>query len=229
MKNNTKNAMPTTQTHCNIATKYLALSWIALFLTAATTTTQATPIVNLPTSYPRRTIPHEEQQELLQWQQQLHESRDSNMHHPPQSAGRAQIKRIQATQDGSDSTIEPYPHPDLAQWYRFREQSRQSSPALLYQESQFLQIQPIQEARLAIPDLEGHAVLDDENDDAGNELLDTEFDGLLRPDADDEVEFTIEGLDFVEEDDEAVEDDEQLFREDYDLDWWSEQDEDGLV
>ncbi|KAF9141193.1 hypothetical protein BGX30_005299 [Mortierella sp. GBA39] len=41
--------------------------------------------------------------------------------------------------------------------------------------------------------LGGHAVLDDDDDDAGNELLDTESDGLLRPDADDEIEGTIEG------------------------------------
>lgn len=35
--------------------------------------------------------------------------------------------------------------------------------------------------------------MDDDDDDAGNELLDTESDGLLRPDADDEIEGTIEG------------------------------------
>ncbi|KAF9155760.1 hypothetical protein BG015_008690 [Linnemannia schmuckeri] len=44
---------------------------------------------------------------------------------------------------------------------------------------------------------EGHAVIDDEDDDAGNELLDTELDsGLERPDDDD----TIEGQILEEED-----------------------------
>ncbi|KAF9088974.1 hypothetical protein BGX23_006999 [Mortierella sp. AD031] len=46
--------------------------------------------------------------------------------------------------------------------------------------------------------LGGHAVLDDDDDDAGNELLDTESDELLRPDADD----TIEGEVLEEEEDE---------------------------
>ncbi|KAF9114517.1 hypothetical protein BGX27_010574 [Mortierella sp. AM989] len=36
--------------------------------------------------------------------------------------------------------------------------------------------------------LEGHAVLDEEDDDAGNELLDTETDDLMRPDDDDTIE-----------------------------------------
>ncbi|KAK3826281.1 MAG: hypothetical protein JOS17DRAFT_751088, partial [Linnemannia elongata] len=50
-------------------------------------------------------------------------------------------------------------------------------------------------ARALVP--EGHAVIDDEDDDAGNELLDTELDsGLERPDDDD----TIEGQILEEED-----------------------------
>lgn len=69
-----------------------------------------------------------------------------------------------------------------------------------------LQLQEQHPVRRPLPDLEGHAILDDEDDDAGNELLDTEFDGLLRPDADDEIEDTIEGQDLVEEEeDEEVE------------------------
>ncbi|KAG0022882.1 hypothetical protein BGZ82_010881 [Podila clonocystis] len=52
--------------------------------------------------------------------------------------------------------------------------------------------------------LHGHAVLDDEDDDAGNELLDTELDGLLRPDEDD----TIEGEAIEEEEDEDEQEDE---------------------
>ncbi|KAF9293535.1 hypothetical protein BGZ74_011658 [Mortierella antarctica] len=58
--------------------------------------------------------------------------------------------------------------------------------------------------------LNGHAVLDDEDDDAGNELLDTELDGLLRPDEDD----TIEGEAIEEEEDE--EEDEQEDEDDID-------------
>ncbi|KAF9404642.1 hypothetical protein BGZ94_004035 [Podila epigama] len=61
--------------------------------------------------------------------------------------------------------------------------------------------------------LHGHAIVDDEDDDAGNELLDTELDGLLRPDEDDEVEGTIEGQILEEEeeedDDEGYVDDEE--------------------
>ncbi|KAF9943721.1 hypothetical protein BGZ72_003482, partial [Mortierella alpina] len=53
--------------------------------------------------------------------------------------------------------------------------------------------------------LNGHAVLDDDDDDAGNELLDTEADEFLRPDADDEVEGTIEGEVLEEEGDDEEE------------------------
>ncbi|KAF9311946.1 hypothetical protein BG003_006789 [Podila horticola] len=52
--------------------------------------------------------------------------------------------------------------------------------------------------------LHGHAVLDDDDDDAGNELLDTELDGLLRPDEDD----TIEGEAIEEEEEEDEQEDE---------------------
>ncbi|KAF9156989.1 hypothetical protein DFQ26_009157 [Actinomortierella ambigua] len=50
---------------------------------------------------------------------------------------------------------------------------------------------------------DGHAVFDDDDDDAGNEMLDTE-ELLLRPDADDEIEDTVEGqvLEIEEDDDE---------------------------
>lgn len=53
--------------------------------------------------------------------------------------------------------------------------------------------------------LHGHAVLDDEDDDAGNELLDTEMDGLLRPDEDDTIEG--EAIEEEEEDDEQEDED----------------------
>lgn len=53
--------------------------------------------------------------------------------------------------------------------------------------------------------LHGHAVLDDEDDDAGNELLDTELDGLLRPDEDDTIEG--EAIEEEEEDDEQEDED----------------------
>ncbi|KAF9086690.1 hypothetical protein BGX23_008647 [Mortierella sp. AD031] len=58
--------------------------------------------------------------------------------------------------------------------------------------------------------LEGHAVLDDEDDDAGNELMDTELDGLDRPDDDDTIEGEIllveeEETDDGDDDDEGVE------------------------
>ncbi|KAF9111743.1 hypothetical protein BGX27_004468 [Mortierella sp. AM989] len=48
--------------------------------------------------------------------------------------------------------------------------------------------------------LEGHAVVDVDDDDDGNELLDTESDGLWGPDADEEIEETIEGEILEEED-----------------------------
>ncbi|KAG0242065.1 hypothetical protein BGW41_004881 [Actinomortierella wolfii] len=52
---------------------------------------------------------------------------------------------------------------------------------------------------------DGHAVFDDDDDDAGNEMLDTE-EQLLRPDADDEIEGTIEGQ-VLEVDDDEEDDD----------------------
>ncbi|KAF9911338.1 hypothetical protein EC991_003903 [Linnemannia zychae] len=59
---------------------------------------------------------------------------------------------------------------------------------------------------------EGHAVLDEEDDDAGNELLDTELDaGLERPDDDDTIEGQIleeedaDDFDPEQDDDEGVE------------------------
>ncbi|KAF9579423.1 hypothetical protein BGW38_004316 [Lunasporangiospora selenospora] len=51
--------------------------------------------------------------------------------------------------------------------------------------------------RLPKTHLSSHMVFDEEDDDMGNELLDTEFDGLLRPDDDD----TIEGQALEEEED----------------------------
>ncbi|KAF9904675.1 hypothetical protein EC991_002422 [Linnemannia zychae] len=67
--------------------------------------------------------------------------------------------------------------------------------------------------RAQIRPIGGHAVLDDDDDDAGNELLDTESDGLLRPDADDEVEGTIEGevLEEEEDDDEEEVDENETY------------------
>lgn len=76
----------------------------------------------------------------------------------------------------------------------------QSILSVRIQQQQQQQTQPQQPQQQASPldtwsdrTLNGHAVLDDDDDDAGNELLDTESDGLLRPDADDEIEGTIEG------------------------------------
>ncbi|KAG0304365.1 hypothetical protein BGZ98_005621 [Dissophora globulifera] len=48
--------------------------------------------------------------------------------------------------------------------------------------------------------LDGHAVVDEEDDDVGNELLDTEEEGLFRPDDDE----TIEGEILEEEEDDDV-------------------------
>ncbi|KAG0367193.1 hypothetical protein BC939DRAFT_450843 [Gamsiella multidivaricata] len=54
----------------------------------------------------------------------------------------------------------------------------------------------------AASNLQGHAIMDEEDDDAGNELLDTETEGLVRPDEDD----TIEG-EILEEEEDDEEDD----------------------
>ncbi|KAF9359427.1 hypothetical protein BGX26_012327 [Mortierella sp. AD094] len=48
--------------------------------------------------------------------------------------------------------------------------------------------------------LEGHAVVDEDDDDDGNELLDTESEGLWGSDVDDEIGGTIEGEILEEED-----------------------------
>ncbi|KAG0346508.1 hypothetical protein BG004_001580 [Podila humilis] len=68
---------------------------------------------------------------------------------------------------------------------------------------------PFDRSAVSSPSLHGHVVIDDEDDDDGNELLDTELDGLLRPDEDDEIEGTIEGqvLEEEEEDDGQEEED----------------------
>ncbi|KAF9964728.1 hypothetical protein BGZ70_006040 [Mortierella alpina] len=67
--------------------------------------------------------------------------------------------------------------------------------------------------------LNGHAVLDDDDDDAGNELLDTEADEFLRPDADDEIEGTIEGEVLEEEGSDEDEDEDELDDEEADAIW----------
>jgi len=59
--------------------------------------------------------------------------------------------------------------------------------------------------------------LDDDDDDAGNELLDTEADEFLRPDADDEIEGTIEGE--VLEEEGIDEDEDELDDEEADAIW----------
>ncbi|KAG0053991.1 hypothetical protein BGZ83_012160 [Gryganskiella cystojenkinii] len=59
--------------------------------------------------------------------------------------------------------------------------------------------------------LGGHAVLDDNDEEAGNELLDTEEEGLLRPDADDEVVETIEGQVLEVEEGDDNEDESDIF------------------
>ncbi|KAG0008585.1 hypothetical protein BGZ80_003281 [Entomortierella chlamydospora] len=49
--------------------------------------------------------------------------------------------------------------------------------------------------------LEGHAVVDEDDDDDGNELLDTESEGLWGSDVDDEIEGEILEEDYEEHDD----------------------------
>ncbi|KAG9320029.1 hypothetical protein KVV02_002449 [Mortierella alpina] len=159
---------------------------------------------------------------------------------PRPSLGRAQIRPIQreahppfsntppTSSSSSASSSSSSSHPSsyessTAVWY------------LLHRQQQGQQQQPLQPP--AIPTnpqepqpqstdesnswsyrtLNGHAVLDDDDDDAGNELLDTEADEFLRPDADDEVEGTIEGEVLEEEGDEEEED--ELGDEEVDAIW----------
>lgn len=159
---------------------------------ASTTTVNAMPIDRLLLHYPHRIAPP-----------QHNPSEDTPFQ--THSTGRVQIKRLPMP----FTTHTPYPHPDLAEWYRSREQQQRQHEQQILQQAQAhaqlrLQLQE-QHNRPPLPDLEGHAILDDEDDDAGNELLDTEFDGLSRPDADDEIEDTIEGQDLVEEEEEEEE------------------------
>ncbi|KAG0032533.1 hypothetical protein BGZ81_010685 [Podila clonocystis] len=159
---------------------------------ASTTTVNAMPIDRLLSYYPHRALPQ-------------HDPLEDTPPYQTHSTGRVQIKRLPTPL----TTHNAYPHSDLAEWNRFREQQQKQyeQQILLPAQAQAqlrLQLHE-QHRRSPLPDLEGHAVLDDEDDDAGNELLDTEFDGLLRPDADDEIVDTIEGQDLVEEEEEEVE------------------------
>ncbi|KAG0088409.1 hypothetical protein BGZ93_001980 [Podila epicladia] len=159
---------------------------------ASTTTVNAMPVDRLLSYYSHRIAPP---------QHDPSEDTPYQIH----STGRVQIKRLPTP----FTAHTPNPHPDLAEWYRFREQQQKQHEKQILQQAQAqaqlrLQLQE-QHRRPPLPDLEGHAILDDEDDDAGNELLDTEFDGLLRPDADDEIEDTIEGQHLVEEEEEEVE------------------------
>lgn len=175
----------------SLVTKLVVGTWIAIIVfTSTITTVDAMPIARLLSYHPHHLTspsPHDP-------------SKDTP--YQTHSTGRVQIKRLPTP----FPTQTPDPHPDLAEWYHSRElQQRQQVQQILQQaqaQAQLrLQLQEQHPVRRPLLDLEGHAILDDEDDDAGNELLDTEFDGLLRPDADDEIEDTIEGQDLVEEDD----------------------------
>ncbi|KAF9579978.1 hypothetical protein BGW38_003546 [Lunasporangiospora selenospora] len=69
---------------------------------------------------------------------------------------------------------------------------------------------------LSSSSLEGHAVLDDDDDDAGNELMDTEGDGFVPPDAEDEFEGSIEPEAYEEEEEEDEDDEDNGFDQDND-------------
>ncbi|KAF9154051.1 hypothetical protein BG015_001993 [Linnemannia schmuckeri] len=117
---------------------------------------------------------------------------------PPQpSFGRVQIRPIGQRQPSSRPSSGRSTGPSSSQI--------PSSDASASQQQLQQQTQAQQQQQASPPEtwsdrtLGGHAVLDDDDDDAGNELLDTESDGLLRPDADDEIEGTIEGEALEEE------------------------------
>ncbi|KAF9897055.1 hypothetical protein BX616_006258 [Lobosporangium transversale] len=143
-----------------------------------------------------------ETQLLLEQQQQLQQ-----VQRQPTSTGRAQIRRRRLEEppfaSSSDTVAES--------WFRSQQQQSQQQPQ---QQQQTINTDPSppswpsqQESKPIWSDrtLEGHAVLDEDDDDAGNELLDTEADGFLRPDADDEIEDTIEGQILVEEEEDEDE------------------------
>ncbi|KAF9191698.1 hypothetical protein BGZ50_009228 [Haplosporangium sp. Z 11] len=137
---------------------------------------------------------------------------------PPQpSLGRTQIRPIQRP---ARLTSSPYSSDSLPSaagsgsapsvWYMLhqRQQQQQQQSQQPMAPIRSFQTQGAQHSHDSWSGrtLEGHAVIDDDDDDAGNELLDTEVDGLLRPDADDEIEGTIEG-EVLEEGDEVGESD----------------------
>ncbi|KAK3815987.1 MAG: hypothetical protein J3R72DRAFT_47573 [Linnemannia gamsii] len=166
-------------------------------------------------------------------QQQLDDSTPLQL--PPQpSLGRAQIRPIGQRQpyfpsdrsvgSSSSSRIPSDDDSSATVWYQLHQaQQRQQlhqqkmqsilSVRIQQQTQQQQQQQQTQQQQQPpqLPSnwsdrtLGGHAVLDDDDDDAGNELLDTESDGLLRPDADDEIEGTIEGEVLEEEEEDAGE------------------------
>ncbi|KAF9283689.1 hypothetical protein BGZ88_010353 [Linnemannia elongata] len=136
---------------------------------------------------------------------------------PQPSFGRAQIRPIGQRQPssrpsadrstGTSSSQIPASDTSASVWYllhqaqqrqQLQQQKMQSILSVRIQQQQQQTQQPQQQQASSLETwsdrtLGGHAVLDDDDDDAGNELLDTESDGLLRPDADDELEGTIEG------------------------------------
>ncbi|KAG0248553.1 hypothetical protein BG011_010141 [Mortierella polycephala] len=141
---------------------------------------------------------------------------------PQPSLGRAQIRPIQRPARLTSSS--PYSSDSLPSlpsasdsesapsvWYILhqRQQQQQQQPQQPIAPIRSFQTQGPQHSQDSWSGrtLEGHAVIDDDDDDAGNELLDTEANGLLRPDADDEIEGTIEGEVLEEEGDEADESD----------------------
>jgi len=190
---------------------------------------QAAPIDRILAQYPS---PLSSQQQQQQQQQQLQEPREllATLHSEPSSAtpvGRVRprmstrVGRLSQPYGGlrSPSSSGSEANPRALAWsllyqhqLNLRRQQQQKQLSVHIQPIDVSQ-QDRQQAAWSDRTLEGHAVLDDDDEDAGNELMDTEEEGLLRPDADDELEGTIEGqvLEVEEgEDDVSFEEDDSL-------------------
>ncbi|KAF8937956.1 hypothetical protein BGZ47_008783 [Haplosporangium gracile] len=152
----------------------LASALIALIAHDFVLQAEAAPIDRLLALIPSSSTHHN---------QQLNDN-STPLQPPPQpSLGRAQIRPIGQRQPSSRPSSDHSAGPSSSQI--------SSSDASASQQQQQQQTSPSE--TWSDRTLGGHAVLDDDDDDAGNELLDTESGGLLRPDADDEIEGTIEG------------------------------------
>ncbi|GJJ70452.1 hypothetical protein EMPS_02801 [Entomortierella parvispora] len=154
---------------------------------------QAAPIDHILAHYPSIHVSSHQQQQLQEPDQHI-----GAQHSEPSPSSPQDERSSQPYGSRSSSSSESEESARAHAWSLLHQ--HQLNLRRQKQQKQSVHIQPIvvsqqdsQQIAWSDRTLEGHAVVDDDDEDAGNELMDTEADGLLRPDADDELEGTIEG------------------------------------